>query len=96
MTLALDVSPAWKDRIVEVVHEDGAVRVKFVTRDTKARYYELIEERLKHTGNGVMVNTSLNHRGTPMVCSPTAGLSMFFGSGLQYLIIEDVPVTKEL
>ena len=47
------------------------------------------------TGNGVSLNTSLNRRGEPMICSPTDALNMFFGSDLQYLIMEDILVVKE-
>ena len=47
------------------------------------------------TGNGVVLNTSLNRRGEPMVCSPSDALDMFFGSDLQYLVMEDILVTKE-
>lgn len=95
MTFTFDVNPAWKQRIPEVVHEDGTARVQIVTQDTNPRYYELIEEMEKRTGNAVVLNTSLNRRGEPMVCSPTDALNMFYGSDLQYLIMEDVLVTKE-
>ncbi|MBE9516186.1 MAG: carbamoyltransferase [Proteobacteria bacterium] len=94
MTFTFDVNPAWKDRIPEVVHEDGTARIQVVTKDTNPRYYELIEEMEKRTGNGVVLNTSLNRRGEPMVCSPADALNMFFGSDLEYLIMEDVLVTK--
>jgi len=46
------------------------------------------------TGNGVVLNTSLNRRGEPMVCSPRDALEMFFGSDLQYMVLEDLLVTK--
>jgi carbamoyltransferase len=46
------------------------------------------------TGNGVSLNTSLNRRGEPMICSPTDALNMFFGSDLEYLIMEDILVVK--
>jgi carbamoyltransferase len=49
----------------------------------------------KLTGNGVALNTSLNRRGEPMICSPTDALNMFFGSDLEYLIMEDVLVLKD-
>jgi hypothetical protein len=49
----------------------------------------------KLTGNGVVLNTSLNRRGEPMICSPTDALNMFFGSDLQYLVMEDILVVKE-
>ena len=65
-----------------------------MTRDTNPRYYALIEELEKRTGNAVVLNTSLNRRGEPMVCSPEDALNMFYGSDLEYLIMEDVLVMK--
>ena len=47
------------------------------------------------TGNGVVLNTSLNRRGEPMICSPTDALNMFYGSDLEYLVMEDVLVVKD-
>ncbi len=94
MTFTFDVADGWADRVPEVVHEDGTARAQVVTRETNSRYYELIEELEKHTGNGVVLNTSLNRRGEPMVCSPTDALNMFYGSDLEYLIMEDVLVVK--
>jgi len=94
MTITFDVGEGWKERVPEVVHEDGTARAQVVTRETNPRYYELIEELEKHTGNGVILNTSLNRRGEPMVCSPEDALNMFYGSDLQYLVMEDILVTK--
>ena len=94
MTFTFDVADSWKARIPEVVHEDGTARAQIVTRDTNPRYYQLIEEVEKNTGNAVVLNTSLNRRGEPMVCSPQDALNMFFGSDLEYLMMEDVLVTK--
>lgn len=94
MTFTFDVAEGWKERVPEVVHEDGTARAQVVTKEVNPRYYELIEEVEKLTGNGVVLNTSLNRRGEPMVCSPTDALNMFFGSDLEYLIMEDVLVSK--
>ncbi len=94
MTITFDVGEGWKERVPEVVHEDGTARAQVVTRESNPRYYELIEELEKLTGNGVILNTSLNRRGEPMVCSPEDALNMFFGSDLQYLVMEDILVTK--
>ena len=94
MTFTFDVAESWKSRIPEVVHEDGTARAQIVTRDTNPKYYNLIEELQKRTGNAVVLNTSLNRRGEPMVCSPEDALNMFFGSDLEYLMMEDVLVTK--
>ncbi len=94
MTFTFDVAEHWKARIPEVVHEDGTARAQVVTMDTNPRYYRLIEELEKRRGIPVVLNTSLNRRGEPMICSPTDALDMFFGSDLEYLIMEDVLVTK--
>jgi carbamoyltransferase len=94
MTITFDVAEAWKTRIPEVVHEDGTARAQVVTRDTNPRYYALLEAIEQHTGNAVLLNTSLNRRGEPMVCAPRDALDMFFGSDLEYLIMEDVLVSK--
>ncbi|MEQ8858387.1 MAG: carbamoyltransferase [Pseudomonadales bacterium] len=94
MTITFDVAEAWKSRIPEVVHEDGTARVQVVQRDVHPRYYALLERMETLTGNGVVLNTSLNRRGEPMVCSPADALDMFFGSDLEYLVLEDYLVTK--
>ncbi|MGP1717683.1 MAG: carbamoyltransferase family protein [Methylophilus sp.] len=94
MTFTFDVNPAWKSRIPEVVHEDGTARAQVVTKATNPRYYALIEHLETLRGNGVVLNTSLNRRGEPMICSPTDALNMFYGCDLEYLMLEDVLVTK--
>lgn len=95
MTITFEVAPEWRQRVPEVVHEDGTARAQVLRREHNPRYYDLMLELEKLTGNGVVLNTSLNRRGEPMVCSPSDALDMFFGSDLQYLIMEDVLVTKE-
>ena len=64
-------------------------------RQYNPRYYDMMKALEVLTGNGVSLNTSLNRRGEPMVCSPTDALNMFFGSDLQYLIMEDILVVKD-
>ena len=95
MTFTFDVNPAWNARIPEVVHEDGTARAQVVTRDTNPKYYELIEHLEKLRGNAVVLNTSLNRRGEAMICSPTDALNMFYGCDLEYLMMEDILVTKK-
>jgi carbamoyltransferase len=94
MTFTFPVTAEWKSRVPEVVHEDGTSRAQVLKREFNPRYYDLMLEMEKLTGNGVVLNTSLNRRGEPMICSPTDALDMFFGSDLRYLIMEDVLVAK--
>lgn len=53
-------------RVPEVVHEDGASRAQVLRREFNPRYCDLMAEPEKLTGNGVVLNTSLHHRGEPM------------------------------
>ena len=94
MTITFEVAEEWKARVPEVVHEDGTSRVQIVSADTNPRYYALLEEMERLTGNGVVLNTSLNRRGEAMVCSPTDALNMFLGCDLEYLALGDYLVTK--
>ncbi|MEH6639631.1 MAG: carbamoyltransferase [Porticoccaceae bacterium] len=94
MTFTFEVNDGWKERVPEVVHEDGTARAQALKQEFNPRYYALIEEVEKLTGSGVVLNTSLNRRGEPMVCSPEDALNMFYGSDLEYLIMEDVLVKK--
>jgi carbamoyltransferase len=95
MTFTFSVAEHWKGRIPEVVHKDGTARAQVVNRKTNPKYYSLIEHLEKLRGIPVVLNTSLNRRGEPMVCSPEDALNMFFGSDLQYLIMEDLLIVKK-
>jgi len=94
MTFTFNVAEHWKERIPEVVHEDGTARAQVVTQVSNPRYYALLEAVEQKTGNAVLLNTSLNRRGEPMVCAPEDALNMFFGSDLEYLVMENILVTK--
>jgi carbamoyltransferase len=94
MTFTFEVNEDWKTRVPEVVHEDGTARAQALQPGLNDVYYALMEEMERLTGNGVVLNTSLNRRGEAMVCSPFDALEMFFGSELEYLVIEDILVTK--
>ncbi len=96
MTYTFEVAEHWKDRIPEVVHEDGTSRAQVVSSDTNPKYYKLLLELEKLTKNGVVLNTSLNRRGEPMVCSPEDALNMFFACDLEYLVIENIMVQKKI
>lgn len=94
MTFTFNVRPEWKDRIPEVVHVDGTARPQFVSAARAPRFHQLLTAFEKKTGVPVVINTSLNRRGEPLICSPEDALQMFYASGLEYLVIEDVLVRK--
>ena len=94
MTFTFEVNEDWKMRVPEVVHQDGTARAQSLEPGLNDAYYALMEEMERLTGNGVVLNTSLNRRGEAMVCSPGDALEMFFGSDLEYLVMEDILVTR--
>ena len=87
MTITFPVTQAWKTQIPEVVYADGTARAQVVTAATNPQYYALLQAMEAKTGQGVLLNTSLNRRGEPMVCSPTDALNMFYSCDLQYLLM---------
>ncbi|MCN4144598.1 MAG: carbamoyltransferase [Thiohalomonas sp.] len=95
MTFTFEVNDGWAEHVPEVLHEDGTARAHAVKESVNPRYYALLKEVEVLTGNGVVLNTSLNRRGEPVVCTPEDALNMFYGSDLQYLIMQDILVTKE-
>ncbi len=94
MTHSFAVNPAWKDRVPEIVHVDGTARPQLVSKETNPRFHRLISEFQRLTGLPVVISTSLNRRGEPVVMTPKDALAMFYGSGLEFLVMEDILVTK--
>ncbi|MDP3723373.1 MAG: carbamoyltransferase C-terminal domain-containing protein, partial [Candidatus Omnitrophota bacterium] len=94
MTLSFMVRDRWRSRIPEVVHVDGSARPQTVDQRTNPRVYALLQQFYQKTGLPLVLNTSLNRRGEPIVCSPEDALTMFAGCGLQHLFLEDFLVSK--
>jgi len=94
MITSFDVRPErWKE-IPAVVHVDGTVRPQVVEREVNERYWRLIHTFGELTGTPVILNSSLNIRGEPIVCTPHDAVICFFGTGMDYLAIGDFLVSK--
>ena len=83
-----------KDKVPAVVHVDGTGRLQTVKRDLNERYYKLIGEFHKITGVPLVLNTSLNVMGKPIVHSVEDALAVFYTTGLDALVIEDYLIEK--
>jgi carbamoyltransferase len=95
MILSYWADKARAHQIPAVVHVDGSCRVQTVERATNPRYYALIEEFGRLTGVPVVMNTSFNLKGDPIVCSPKDAVQTFYTSGLDDLVIGDFLVSKQ-
>ena len=73
--------------IPAVTHIDYSARVQTVTRDTNPGYYDLIKAFETRTGCGVLVNTSFNVRGEPIVCTPADAYRCFMRTNIDYLVL---------
>jgi carbamoyltransferase len=80
--------------IPAVVHVDGSARVQSVEKSVNPKYYALIEEFGRLTGVPIVMNTSFNLKGEPIVCAPKDAVQTFYTSGLEDLVIGDFVVHK--
>ena len=76
-----------KSEIPAVTHVDYSSRIQTVTKDNNKSYFDLITQFKKITGCPVLINTSFNIRGEPIVNTPTDAFNCFMGTDLDYLII---------
>lgn len=87
MLFVYDVAPDKADRIPAVRHVDGTARIQTINREQHPLYYDLIKAFQQHTGVPVLVNTSFNTRGEPIVCTPRDAIESFWTSPLDALVI---------
>ena len=84
-----------RSSIPAITHVDYSARIQTVHKETNSRYYDLIKEFKKITNCPVLVNTSFNVRGEPIVCSIEDAFNCFMGTNLDILVIEDFILFKE-
>jgi carbamoyltransferase len=94
MLFVHDVLPQRRVRIPAACHTDGTARVQTVSRRHNALYYDAIAAFERRTGVPVVVNTSFNTRGKPIVCTPRDALECFFTSPIDSLAIGAFVVDK--
>lgn len=87
MLFIYDVLPEVADRIPAVRHVDGTARIQTINRKQHPAYYDLIKAFQAHTGVPILVNTSFNTRGEPIVCTPRDAVECFWTSPLDALVI---------
>jgi carbamoyltransferase len=76
-----------RSTIPAVTHVDYSARIQTVTREQNPRFYALLEKFEQATGCGVLVNTSFNVRGEPIVCTPDDAYRCFVNTEMDYLVI---------
>jgi carbamoyltransferase len=94
MLIAKPVRPEWRDKIPAIVHVDGTARVQTVREATNPMLYRLLKEFEALTGVPVLINTSFNIKGEPIVETPQDAVNCFLTTGVDHLVIHDTIVSK--
>lgn len=94
MLIACDINKKYAKDIKAVTHVDNTVRVQLVTKKRNKKYYNLINEFYKLSEIPLVLNTSFNDKGEPIVCTPEDALISFKKTNLDALIIGDFLIRK--
>lgn len=78
-----------------ITHVDYSARVQTVEEETNPRFYKLLKQFEERTGCGVLINTSFNVRGEPIVCTPEDAYRCFMRTEMDYLVVENCLLAKE-
>src|SRR5574341_1241587 len=95
MLLVAQVREDKKNQIPAVTHVDGSARIQTVSQKQNPLFYVVLKEFEKLTGCPVLLNTSFNLKGEPIVCTPQDAYSTFIRSGLDYLIMGNYILDKK-
>ena len=94
MEKVVPVKSEFRSKLPSITHVDGSARVHTVNIQDNKNFYNILIEMEKLTGFPIVLNTSFNINGEPIVMSPNDALNTFFNSGLEYLILGNQLVTK--
>lgn len=84
------------EQLQNVTHQDGSARVQTIEKSWNPKFYKLVEAFEKVSGIAVVVNTSLNRKGMPIVETPLQAFQLFKETALDILVIEDTVVEKRV
>jgi carbamoyltransferase len=90
----LDKLKLRRSQIPAATHVDYSARIQTVSRETNPLYWDIIEAFRKRTGCPVIVNTSFNVRGEPIVCTPADSYRCFMRTEMDYLVLENFVLSK--
>ena len=94
MEKSLSIKRKWKSIIPAVTHVDGSGRIQTVFRENNLRFYKIIREFYNLTGVPVLLNTSFNLNGEPVVMTPEDAIRTFYTCGLDILVLNDYIIYK--
>ncbi len=94
MLMVYPIKQKWRKKIPAVTHVDGSGRLQTIRREQNNLYYDLIKEFGKLSGIPILINTSFNIRGEPIVCEPKDAYKCMMGTGIDYLVLGDFLIKR--
>jgi carbamoyltransferase len=94
MSFCPTVKEEWREKLVSITHVDGTARVQTVTREQNPWLYDLIGEFEKYSGIGVLLNTSFNINGKPILSRYTDALKVYDSTKMDCLVLADYYIRK--
>ena len=95
MLMVYPIKKQYHKKIPSVTHVDGSGRLQTIRKKQNPRYYDLIKAFGKRTGIPILINTSFNIRGEPIVCTPYDAYRCMMGTGIDYLVIDRFLVKRD-
>ncbi len=95
MLMVYPIKKEWHKKIPAVTHVDGSGRLQTIRRNDNPLYYDLIKEFGKLSKIPILINTSFNIRGEPIVCSPKDAYRCMMGTGIDYLVMGKFLIKRE-
>ncbi len=95
MLMIYPIRKEWHNKIPSVTHVDGSGRLQTIRREQNSLYYDTIKQFGKLSGIPILINTSFNIRGEPIVCTPFDAYKCMMGTGIDYLIIDKFLIKRE-
>lgn len=95
MLMVYPILNKWHKKIPSVTHVDGSGRLQTIRKSQNPLYYNLIKEFGKLSGIPILINTSFNIRGEPIVCTPQDAYKCMMGTGIDYLVMGKFLIKRE-
>ena len=95
MSFCPRVREEWKEKLAAITHVDGTARVQTITREQNEFLYDLLTLFEQINGVGVLLNTSFNVNGKPLISTVREAFRVFYDSAIDGIVIEDIYITKE-
>lgn len=94
MIATVDVRREWRDVLPAITHVDGSARVQTVSRTDNSEFHELLRAVGRATGREMVLNTSFNVKGQPIVNEPREAVETFLSTGIDYLFLENTLLAR--